>query len=158
MQLCGSLIILWHCLSLGLEWKLTFSSPVAVFQICWHIECSIFTASSSRIWNSSTGIPSPSLALFIVMLPNAHLTSHSGCLALGEWSHHRDYLCHEVLYSFVQFSCVFLEKAMALHSSTLAWKIPWLEEPGGLQSMRLLRVGHDWATSFSPFTFMHWRR
>ena len=48
-----------------------------VFQICWHIECSTFTASSFRIWNSSTGIPSPPLALFIVMLPKAHLTSHS---------------------------------------------------------------------------------
>ena len=48
-----------------------------VFQIHWHIECSTFTASSSRIWNSSTGIPSPPLALFIVMLSKAHLTSHS---------------------------------------------------------------------------------
>ena len=48
------------------------------------------------------------------------------------------------------------EKAMAPHSSTLAWKIPWTEEPGRLQSM--LRVGHDWATSLSLFTFMHWRR
>ena len=45
-----------------------------VFQICWHIECSTFTASSFRIWNSSTGIPSPPLALFVVMLPKAHLT------------------------------------------------------------------------------------
>ena len=35
------------------------------------------------------------------------------------------------------------EKAMAPHSSTLAWKIPWMEEPGGLQSMGSLRVGHD---------------
>jgi len=51
-----------------------------------------------------------------------------------------------------------LEKAMAPHSSTLAWKIPWMEEPGRLQSMGLLRVGHDWATSLSLFTFMHWRR
>ena len=51
-----------------------------------------------------------------------------------------------------------LEKAMAPHSSTLAWKIPWTEEPGGLQSMGLLRVGHDRATSLSLFTFMHWRR
>ena len=50
------------------------------------------------------------------------------------------------------------EKAMAPHSSTLAWKIPWTEEPGGLQSMESLRVGHDWATSLSLFTFMHWRR
>ena len=48
-----------------------------VFQICWHIECSTFAASSFRIWNSSTGIPSPPLALFILMLSKAHLTSHS---------------------------------------------------------------------------------
>ena len=47
---------------------------------------------------------------------------------------------------------------MAPHSSTLAWKIPWMEEPGGLQSMGSLRVGHDWVTSLSLSTFMHWRR
>ena len=47
---------------------------------------------------------------------------------------------------------------MAPHSSTLAWKIPWMEEPGRLQSMGSLRVRHDWATSLSFFTFMHWRR
>ena len=47
---------------------------------------------------------------------------------------------------------------MAPHSSTLAWKIPRTEEPGMLQSMGSLRVGHDWATSLSLFTFMHWRR
>ena len=51
-----------------------------------------------------------------------------------------------------------LEKAMAPHSNPLAWKIPWTEEPGGLQSMGSLRVRHDWTTSFSLFTFMHWRR
>ena len=50
------------------------------------------------------------------------------------------------------------EKAMAPHSSTLAWKIPWTEEPGRLQSMGSLRVEHNWATSLSLFTFMHWRR
>ena len=47
---------------------------------------------------------------------------------------------------------------MAPHSSTLAWKIPWMEEPGGPQSMGSLRVGQDSVTSFSLFTFMHWRR
>ena len=47
-----------------------------VFQVCWHIECSTLTTSSFRIWNSLTGIPSPPLALFIVMLLKAHLTSH----------------------------------------------------------------------------------
>ena len=50
------------------------------------------------------------------------------------------------------------EKAMATHSSTLAWKIPWMEQPGRLQSMGLLKVGHNWVTSVSVFTFMHWRR
>ena len=47
---------------------------------------------------------------------------------------------------------------MAPHSTTLAWKIPWAEEPGGLQSMGLPRIGHNRATSVSLFTFMHWRR
>ena len=47
---------------------------------------------------------------------------------------------------------------MAPHSSTLAWKIPWMEEPGGLQSMGSLRVGYDRTTSLSLFTFTHWRR
>ena len=50
------------------------------------------------------------------------------------------------------------EKAMAPHSSTLAWKIPWTEEPGRLQSMGSLRVGHDWVTSLSLLTFTSWRR
>ena len=66
------------------------------------------------------------------------------------------------------FTCLLLHKKhsirssrvshLAPHSSTLAWKIPWMEEPGGLQSMGSRRVGHDWATSLSLFTFMHWRR
>ena len=47
---------------------------------------------------------------------------------------------------------------METHSSTLAWTIPWMEEPGRLQSMGSLRVGHDWGTSLSVFTFTHWRR
>ena len=51
-----------------------------------------------------------------------------------------------------------MEKAMATHSSTLAWKIPWAEEPGRLQSMGSRRVGHNWVTSLLLFTFMHWRR
>ena len=54
-----------------------------VFQICWHIEYSTLTASSFKIWNSSTGIPSPPLALFVVVLPMAHLTLH--CRISGSW-------------------------------------------------------------------------
>ena len=102
-------------------------------------------------------------------------------LALGEWSHHCDYLSREDLFCtvllcilatslnifcfctlslilFGLFLSLKTEKAMATHSSTLAWKIPWTEEPGRLQSMGSLRVGHNWATSLSVFTFRHWRR
>ena len=68
---------------------------------------------------------------------------------------------HMLAYSFSKYLlalyCV-LEKVTAPHSSALAWKIPWTEEPGGLQSMGSRRVGHDWSTSLSLFTFMHWRR
>ena len=63
--------------------------------------------------------------------------------------------CHLAYLTYMQSIS---EKAMATHSSTLAWKIPWMEEPGRLQSMGSLRIGHDWATSLSLFTFMHWRR
>ena len=59
----------------------------------------------------------------------------------------RNSVCVDGVYRVIVH---FLEKAMAPHSSTLAWEIPWMEEPGGLQSMRSLGVGHDWA----DFTFM----
>ena len=71
-----------HSLALpffGIEMKtdfFQFCGHCWVFQICWHIGCSTFTASSFRIWNSSAGIPSPPLALFVVMLPKAHLSSY----------------------------------------------------------------------------------
>ena len=78
-----------------------------VFQICWPIECSTFTASSFRIWNSSTGIPSPPLALFIVMLPKAHLTSHSR-MSDSRWVITPSWVMgHEDLFciSFSVYSC-----------------------------------------------------
>ena len=110
MQLCGSLSILWHCLSLVLEWKLTFSSPGATsdfFQIYWHIECSTFTELSFRIWNSSPGIPSSSQALFVVMLPEAHLTSHSW-MSGSRWVITSSWLSgswRSFLYSSSVYSC-----------------------------------------------------
>ena len=81
-------------------------------------------------------------------------------MIIGEAVHsqHQGYMS---LCSFLNFSVSLKlpsERAVAPHSSTLAWKIPWTEEPGRLQSMGSLRVGHDWATSLSLFAFMHWRR
>ena len=69
-----------------------------VFQICWHIGCRTFTASSFKIWNSSTGIPSPPIVLFIGYFLRPTWVHIPGCLALGEWSHHCGYLGHENLF------------------------------------------------------------
>ena len=69
--------------------------------------------------------------------------------------------CHSLLPITVNIYMLLVfetEKAMAPHSSTLAWKIPWMEETGRLRSMGSLRVRHDWATSLWLFTFTHWRR
>ena len=60
--------------------------------------------------------------------------------------------------AFWNFISNLSEKVMAPHSSALAWKIPWMEEAGRLQYMGLWRVGHNWVTPLSLFTFMHWRR
>ena len=101
-----------------------------VFQICWHIECSTFIASTFRIWNSSTGISSPLLALFIVMFPKALLTSLSRMsgsrwvitpsllsvitpsllsITLGEWLHHHytSLSWRSFLHSSFVYSCHF---------------------------------------------------
>ena len=68
------------------------------------------------------------------------------------------FLCHHRIVKVPGTKGYFVSTVLASHSSTFAWKTPWTEEPGGLQSMGSLRVGHDWATSLSFFTFMHWRR
>ena len=69
---------------------------------------------------------------------------------------YRSVICKLFLLKVILY--IILEKEMATHSSTLAWRIPWTEEPGRQQSMGSQRVRHDWATSLSLFTFMHWRR
>ena len=97
-------VVVWTSLALpffGIGMKTDFFHSCGhcwVFQICWHIECSTLTASSFRIWNSSTGIISLPLALFVVMLPQTHLTYTPGRLTLGGWSHHRGYLGHDNLF------------------------------------------------------------
>jgi len=116
-----------------------------VFQICWHIEWRTFTASSFRIWNSSTGIPSPPLTLFIIVLPKAYLIHIPGCMALGEWSHSHSgsrwvisplWLsgsCRSFLYSSSVYSChLFLISSASVRSILFlsfielifAWNVP----------------------------------
>ena len=76
-------VVVWTFFGIALlcdwneNWLFQSCGHCWIFNICWHMECSTFTASSFRIWNSSAGILSPPLALFVVMLPLAYLTSHS---------------------------------------------------------------------------------
>ena len=107
-----------------------------VFQIGWHIECTTFTASSFRIWNSSTGIPSPPLALFIVMLPKAHLTSHSSMSGSrwvitaswlsGLWRsflYSSVYSCHLFLISYASVKSI---PFLSFIEPNFAWNVPLL--------------------------------
>ena len=103
-----------------------------VFQICWYIKCSTFTAPSFRIWNSSTGIPSPPLwTLFIVMLPKDHLTSHSRMSGSrlvikplwlsGSWK--------SFLYSSVYSCHLFLISPASIQFSSVTQSCPTLCDP-----------------------------
>ena len=92
---------------------------------------------------SSGNFPNPGIEPMFSVSPALQenlLLSHQGrpCYPIGIL-----YYFHFFFFLFDFLSTVFLEKAMAPHSSTLAWKIPWTEEPGRLQSMGSLRVGHD---------------
>ena len=103
-----SYAVVWAFFGIGMKTDLFQSCGHCwVFQICWHIECSTFTASSFRIWNSSTGIQSPPLALFMVMLSQAHLTSHSRMSGF-RWVITPSWLSWSWISFFVQFFCVFL--------------------------------------------------
>ena len=109
----------------------------------------------------TTGTPGRSpFPSFVAFLPSANLLQIEMvsrilfCCQL--WLQIPVYVMSALLV--LQTADYFLPVAMAPNSSTLAWKIPWMEEPGRLQSMGLLRVGHDWVTSLSLFTFMHRRR
>ena len=106
-----------------------------VFQICWHIECTTFTASSLRIWNSSTGIPLLPLALFVVMLPKARLTSDSR-MSGSRWVITPSWLSESWIsffYSSSVYSChLFLISSASVRSlpflsfiePIFAWNVP----------------------------------
>ena len=107
-----------------------------------------------------------SLRLYTLTLNKSAMTLFWGCFYNFKFSvFGKEHRPGELLIIQVSMSTSFLKalnlrktKAMATHSSTLAWKIPWTEEPGTLQSMGALRVGHDWVSSLSLLTFIHWRR
>ena len=108
---CNSVVVwAFFCIALlGIRMKIDFFQSCGhwwIFQICWHIESSTFTA-YFRIWNSSTAIPSPPLALFVVMLPKAHLTSHSR-MSGSAWVITPSWLSGSWRSFFVWFFCVFL--------------------------------------------------
>ena len=131
-----------------------------VFQICWHIECSTFTASSFRILNSSTEILSPPLTLFIVMLPKACLTSHSR-MSGSRWVITPSWLSgsqRSFLYSSSVYSCHhFLISSAYVRSlpflsfikPIFAWNIP-------LVSLIFLRRSLVFPIIFFPSLSLHW--
>jgi len=123
------LVVCRHCLALlffGIEMKFKILQSCGhcwVFKICLHIECSTCIASSFRIWNSSAGIPSLPLVLFAMMLPKAHLTSHSRIYG-SRWVIPPSWLSRSLrsfLYSSSVYSCY-----LFLISSASVTSIPFL--------------------------------
>ena len=113
---------------------------------CFTHSCPIFVASLIE----ETVFPH-----YIFLLPFCHRLIDHKC----KGSLFSILFCYIGLCLFLcQYCIVLIPIAMATHSSTLAWKIPWTEDPGRLQSMGLWRVRHDWVTSLSLFTFTHWRK
>ena len=127
-----------------------------VFQICWHIEYSTFTLSSFRIWNSSTGMPALPLALFVVMLLKAHLTSHSR-MSGSRWVITPSWLSRSwwsLLYSSSVYSChLFLISSASVQFSSVAQSCPTLCNPMDC-SMPGLPVHHQ-LLEFTQ-THAHW--
>ena len=134
-------------------------SVLSVFQILVILFCDWFYLWSSfrftANWSASTERPHiPSFFTVSINIPTRVVSllqsrnSHSNRCAVV--SHY--------CFNLHSPNDILLEKAMAPHSSTLAWKISWMEETGGLLPMGSLSVRHEWVTSLSLFTFMHWRR
>ena len=131
-----------------------------IFQICWHIECSTFTTSSFRIWNSLVGIPSLPLTLFVVMLPKALWLCTLGSLALGEWSYHHGYLGHEdiFLYSSSVYSChlFFISYASVRSIPFLSFIVPIFAWNVPFVSLIFLKLSLGFPIQLFPSISLHW--
>ena len=134
--------------------------PCCVFRICWHIECNTFTASSFRIWNSSTVIPSPSLALFILILPKAHLMLHSrmsgsrlvitSSLLSGSW---RSILCSSSVYSCHLF---LISSASVRYIAFLSYIVPIFAWNIPLVSLNFLKRSLVFPSLLFSSISLHW--
>ena len=92
-------------------------------------------------------------AFFVVQLSHAYMTTLK-TTALTRWT----FICNVMSLLFNMLSRLAIGEGNGTPLQYSCLEIPWMEEPGRLQPMESLRVGHDWATSLSLFTFMHWRR
>ena len=143
-------VVVWAFFGIGMKTDLFQSCGHCwAFQICWHIECSTFTASSFKIWNSLTGISSLPLALFTDMLPKAHLTlysrmSHSRWVITplslsGLW---RSFLFSSSVYSchlfLISYASVRSISFLSFIKPIFAWNVP-LVSLIFLRSLLLLR-------------------
>ena len=119
------------------------------FQICWHVECSTFIASSSRIWNSSTGIPSHPRALFIVMLPKAHLSLHSR-MSGSRWAIIPLWLSWTWRLFFVVLLCILATSSQYLLLLLGPYHFCLLLSPSSLLFTAICKTSSD-----SYFVFLH---
>ena len=141
---------LWHCLSFGLEWKLTFSSHCWVFQICWHIECSTLTMVYFVIWS----------------LVNLGMWRHAERFKTHYWFFHECYIY--VIYPYTSLYYIHQNYSVYRHKN---WRRQWHPTPvllpGKSHGQRSLVGCSPWGRTESDTTewlhfhfslFMHWRR
>ena len=157
-------VVVWafFCIAFLWDWKENWPFPVLwpllSFPICWHIECSTFTATSFRIWNSSTGIPSPPLALLIVMLSKAHLISHSR-MSGSRWVITPLWLSgswRSFLYSSSVYSChLFLISSASVAAAKSLQSCPTLCNPidGSLPGSPVPGILQAWTLQWVAISF-----
>ena len=129
-----------------------------VFQICWRTECSTLTASPFRIWNSSTGIPSPPLVLFVVMLPRANLSSHSR-MSGSRWVITLSWLSgswRSFLYSSVYFCYFLITSAFIRSRPFLSFIVPVFAWDGPLIYLRFLKIYLVFPILLLSCISLHW--
>ena len=134
-----------------------------ISQICWHTECITLTASSLRIWSSSTGIQSPPLALFVVMLAKVNLTSHFR-MSGSRWVITPLWVMRSFLYSSSVYSChLFLISSASIRSmpflsfivSIFAWNVPLVSLSLILSPWLMTHNPNSLGNSLSPFWLVH---